>query len=74
MTVVVNNPRNAAGQQPFDVAVDPYARLLYWSDARHDVINVTRLDDDLWPVGVVVSSQPRDAQQPRKIALAPRHG
>ena len=30
--------------RPYDIAVDPYSRLLFWSDEGHDVINITRLD------------------------------
>lgn len=54
---------------PYDMALDPYSRVIYWTCALHNVINVTRLDGR--PVGVVVSG---DNQTPRSIALHPLKG
>ena len=69
MSTVIANPKGTLFY-PYDIAIDPYSRRLYWSDQKNNVINVTRLD--LISVGVVVSSE--NNQQPRKIALAPKDG
>ena len=55
---------------PFDMAVDPYARLLYWTCANTNAINVTRLDNGS-AVGVVVKV---NGEKPRNIALHPEKG
>jgi hypothetical protein len=55
---------------PFDMAVDPYARLLYWTCANTNAINVTRLDNGS-AVGVVVKV---NGEKPRNIALHPERG
>lgn len=65
---VINSPHGDPFS-PFDIAIDPYSRLLYWSDTRADVINVTRLDGR--GVGVVVEGS---QQKPEYIALAPKQG
>jgi low density lipoprotein receptor-related protein 5/6 len=61
---------SANGQvQPFDIAVDPYSRTLYWTDSQNNVVNVTRLD--MTPVGVVLQA---NNFKPRSIALFPERG
>jgi hypothetical protein len=55
---------------PFDMSLDPYARLLYWTCANTNAINVTRLDNGS-AVGVVVKV---DGEKPRNIALHPEKG
>ena len=55
---------------PFDMAVDPYTRLLYWTCANTNAINVTRLDNGS-AVGVVVKV---NGEKPRNIALHPERG
>lgn len=50
--------------QPFDLAVDPIGRLLFWTSSQN-VINVTRLDNSI-PFGVVVQ---KDNEQPRLLAI-----
>ena len=30
--------------RPYDIAIDHYSRLMFWSCEGHDVINITRLD------------------------------
>ena len=55
---------------PYDIAVDPYGRLLYWTCAHTNSINVTRLDNRS-AVGVVVRV---DGEKPRNIALHPEKG
>ncbi|XP_046394159.1 low-density lipoprotein receptor-related protein 6 [Ischnura elegans] len=54
---------------PHDLAFDPYSRLLYWSCAVSDAINVTRLNGS--SVGIVVKG---DREKPRNIALHPERG
>ena len=66
--VVIPNPQSEA-LQPYDIAIDPFSRHLYWSDSTHNVINVTSLN--MVPVGVVVKGS---NQKPRSIALAPEKG
>ena len=60
----------APGQHinPYDLAVDPYARVVYWSDTARRVIAVTRMADGEI-VGIVVSDV-----SARSIALAPQQG
>ncbi|XP_049808128.1 low-density lipoprotein receptor-related protein 6 [Schistocerca nitens] len=57
-------------RHPYDLAVDPYRRLLYWSCAMADVINVTRLDNAS-KVGFVIKGK---GEKPRSIALHPEKG
>lgn len=52
------------------MAVDPYGRLLYWTCANTNAVNVTRLDNGS-AVGVVVKV---DGEKPRNIALHPEKG
>lgn len=52
---------------PFDIAVDALGRLLFWSCASQDVINVTRLDNSS-AIGVVVQA---DEEKPRLLAIHP---
>lgn len=67
MTLISQNPSSSDGPVPYDIAIDPHARALYWSDSHSNVINVTRLDGST--IGIVV----RDGQ-PRSIALAAEEG
>lgn len=66
---VVPNPQPQDQFVPHDIAIDPYSRMLYWTDSQKNVINVTRLDGT--SVGVIISG--RD-QKPRNIVLAPELG
>ena len=52
---------------PYDLALDPLGRLLFWSCSANDAINVTRLDSDS-SLGVVVKGE---GEKPRNIALHP---
>ena len=62
---------SASGQiQPYDIAIDPYSRTLYWTCSMNNVVNVTRLD--MTPVGVVL--QAPNNFKPRSIALFPERG
>lgn len=53
---------------PFDLALDPLGRLLFWTCSQYDAINVTRLDNGS-ALGVVVKG---DGEKPRNIALHSR--
>ncbi|KAK4886602.1 hypothetical protein RN001_002873 [Aquatica leii] len=55
------------GHNPFDIAVDVLGRLLFWSCASQDVINITRLDNSS-TVGVVVQ---KEGEKPRLLAIHP---
>lgn len=52
---------------PFDLALDPLGRLLFWSCSMNDAINVTRLDNGS-TLGVVVKGE---GEKPRNIAVHP---
>jgi len=61
------SPLDNTIQQPYDIAIDPYARMLYWSDQAQNVITVMRLNGTV--IGVIVTDG-----HPRSIALAPEDG
>lgn len=50
---------------PFDLALDPLGRLLFWTCSENDAINVTRLDNGS-ALGVVVKG---DGEKPRNVAI-----
>ncbi|XP_076640079.1 low-density lipoprotein receptor-related protein 6 isoform X1 [Colletes latitarsis] len=50
---------------PVDLALDPLGRLLFWSCAINDAINVTKLDNGS-ALGIVVKG---DGEKPRNIAI-----
>jgi len=52
---------------PYDLAIDPYARMVYWTDTVRRVIAVTRIDGE--NIGIVVNDV-----DVRSIALAPQEG
>ena len=54
---------------PYDMALEPFTRNIYWTDATRNIINVTRVDGS--SVGVVINSE---HQKPRSIALHPYKG
>lgn len=60
---------SAVTNNPFDLAVDPYSRRLYWTDSVTNVINVTGLDGT--PIGVVLDNE---QQYPRLITLIAEEG
>ncbi|XP_025837382.1 low-density lipoprotein receptor-related protein 6 [Agrilus planipennis] len=64
MSVVVPGSQN---QHPFDIAIDAIGRLLFWSCAAQEAINVTRLDNNS-AVGVVVQ---KEGEKPRLLAIHP---
>lgn len=51
--------------KPFDLAVDTVGRLLFWTCATQNVINVTRLDNTN-PFGSLKS---REGEKPRLIVI-----
>lgn len=61
-TVVVSIGGNG---HPFDLALDPLGRLLFWTCSTDDTLNVTRLDNGS-ALGVVVKG---DGEKPRHIAI-----
>ncbi|KAL4225758.1 Low-density lipoprotein receptor-related protein 6 [Mactra antiquata] len=62
---VVNNP----GVRPFDLAIDPYSRILFYSCEQNNVINFTRLD--VKQEGIVVQGEDF---KPRYLALNSQTG
>ncbi|XP_050692314.1 low-density lipoprotein receptor-related protein 6-like [Eriocheir sinensis] len=52
---------------PYDLALDPFSRLLLWSCARSNVINATRLDRT--QLGGIIGQGGQD--QPRALAVHP---
>ncbi|XP_050299730.1 low-density lipoprotein receptor-related protein 6 [Anthonomus grandis grandis] len=51
--------------KPYDIAVDSVGRLLFWTCAHQNVINVTRLDNNI-PFG---SIKGREGEKPRLIVI-----
>jgi len=49
------------------LAIDPYARMVYWTDEERRVITVTRIDGE--DIGIIV-----DDVDARSLALAPEDG
>ncbi|KAK6630230.1 hypothetical protein RUM43_015023 [Polyplax serrata] len=56
---------------PYDLALDPYTRLLFWSCATSDVINVTRIDSPTVRVDSILKNV---SHKPRNLALHPEQG
>ncbi|KAG7162923.1 Low-density lipoprotein receptor-related protein 6-like 3 [Homarus americanus] len=52
---------------PYDIVVDPFTRVLFWSCARNNIINVTKLDGT--EVGGIIGHEGED--QPRSLAVHP---
>jgi low density lipoprotein receptor-related protein 5/6 len=59
---------------PFDLAIDPVARLMFWSCSHSNAINITRLDDEEddseGNVGTLVAAGTKD--MPRSIVAYPQ--
>jgi len=60
-------PVNTHHCNPYDLAIDPYARTVYWTDTVHKVISVKRIDGE--DIGIVV-----DDVDARSLAIAPQEG
>ena len=54
---------------PFDLAIDPFTRSLYWTCANTNTINVTRLGRELVPLGPIMLGGTMDRS--RFIAIHP---
>jgi len=54
---------------PFDLAIDPFTRSLFWTCANTNTINVTRLGRELMPLGPILVGGTMD--RPRFIAVHP---
>lgn len=54
---------------PFDLAIDPFTRSLYWTCANTNTINVTRLGREMVPLGPIMMGGTMD--RPRFIAIHP---
>lgn len=52
---------------PFDLALDPIGRLLFWSCEINNVINITKIDNNL-NLGIIVKGE---GEKPRYLAIHP---
>ena len=52
---------------PFDIAIDAIGRLLFWTCASNDVINITKLENGTM-LGIVVQIK---GEKPRLIVIHP---
>ena len=64
----VENVINYQGIRPYDLAIDPYSRVLFYSCSQNNVINFTHIDSETR--GTVVKGN----HKPRYIALNPEKG
>lgn len=55
----------------YDLALDPFNRLLFWTCSATDVINMTRLTNSSFQ-GTIFKSF--DSEKPRNLALHPEKG
>ncbi|KAE8613421.1 hypothetical protein XENTR_v10007716 [Xenopus tropicalis] len=70
MTVVASTvPNQNIDMQPYDLSIDVYSRLIYWTCEATNVINVTRLDGRA--IGVVLKGE---QDRPRAILVNPERG
>ncbi|KAH7932520.1 hypothetical protein HPB52_024428 [Rhipicephalus sanguineus] len=58
------------GTHPFALALDPYARQLFWSCSQGNLINISSLDGGR-PLGILLAS---GEDRPRHLALHPHLG
>ncbi|KAL0269033.1 UNVERIFIED_CONTAM: hypothetical protein PYX00_010774 [Menopon gallinae] len=68
VTIVSGTDKNI---HPYDLAFDPYRRLLFWSCATTDVINITRTDASNTAVDSVLRNT---SHKPRNLAVHPEKG
>lgn len=64
----VENVVNIPGTKPYDFAIDPYSRVLFYSCSQKNVINFTHIDSDTQ--GTVIQGN----WKPRYLALYPEEG
>lgn len=57
----------AQSLHPYDLAVEPYSRVLFWSCSRFNTINATRIDNHL-PVGLIVGGS-SSSDKPRNLVI-----
>lgn len=55
----------------YDLALEPYNRLLFWSCAATDTINISRLTNNSFEGSIFRSF---DGEKPRNLALHPEKG
>lgn len=55
----------------YDLALDPFNRLLFWSCASTDTINITRLSNSSFQEIIIRGF---DGEKPRNLALHPEKG
>ncbi|GFQ74800.1 low-density lipoprotein receptor-related protein 6 [Trichonephila clavata] len=67
VSTIVPNPTD--GIHPYDIAIDPYSRVVFWSCSLHNTINVTTMRGA--PIGSVIGDED---DKPRDIALHPTKG
>uniref|UniRef100_A0A131YQ22 Low density lipoprotein receptor-related protein 5/6 n=1 Tax=Rhipicephalus appendiculatus TaxID=34631 RepID=A0A131YQ22_RHIAP len=60
----------STGAHPFALALDPYARQLFWSCSQGNLINISSLDSGR-PLGILLAS---GDDRPRHLALHPHLG
>lgn len=65
-TVLANGDKQF---KPYDLDIEPFSRLLFWTCSKTNVISILRLN--LTSVGVVVRG---DGERPRSIAIDPING
>ena len=58
--------------KPYDLAVDPYSRILFWSCEQTNAINVTRIDMEDPEDAIIGSILAGNGDQPRSVALHPQ--
>lgn len=67
LMTVVPNPNDLF--LPHDITIDPFSRVMFWTCAKNNIINVTHLD--LQFVGVVLMSHD---DKPRSMVIHPHKG
>lgn len=55
----------------YDLALDPFNRLLFWTCSSTDAINITRLTNSSFQGSIFKSF---DGEKPRNLALHPEKG
>ena len=72
IAIVVNDVDGPS--EPFDIAVDPYGRTIFWTCAMSDDIKMTSIDTprSRSSINVILSSD--DDLRPRSIVILPEKG
>lgn len=69
LNIIVGNNGNTFNL--YDLALDPFSRLLFWSCSETDTINVTRLTNNSFQGSIFRNI---DGEKPRNLALHPEKG